>query len=87
MLPESVMTFLNDAARAARTTLPDRHTSLFASGLLDSFSLVEFVTLLESECGVRVADAELKPENFDTLAKIEAFVARKHATRLDEVVI
>jgi acyl carrier protein len=87
MLPESVMAFLNDAARAARTTLPDRDTSLFASGLLDSFSLVEFVALLEGECGVRVADAELKPENFDTLAKIEAFLARKRARQFDEVVI
>jgi acyl carrier protein len=87
MLPESVMTFLNDAARAARTSLPGRDTSLFASGLLDSFSLVEFVALLEGECGVRVADAELKAENFDTLAKIEAFVARSRGARLGEAVI
>lgn len=87
MLPESVMTFLNDAACSARTPLPDRHTSLFASGLLDSFSLVEFVALLEGECGVRVADAELKAENFDTLAKIEVFVARSRGARSGEVVI
>jgi acyl carrier protein len=77
MLPKNVIAYLNDAARTARTTLPDEHTSLFASGLLDSFSLVEFVALLEEECGVRVPDADLKPQNFDTMAKIEAFIVRQ----------
>lgn len=76
MLPETVMTYLHDAARQSRTALPDRNTSLFAAGVLDSFSLVDFVTLLESECGIRVADAELRPENFDTIARVEAFIER-----------
>lgn len=82
MLPESIIQFLNESARAARTSMPDEHSSLFTSGLLDSFSLVEFVSLIESECGIRVSDAELKPENFDTIAKIETFIER---ARLKEV--
>jgi acyl carrier protein len=49
---------------------------LFLAGVLDSFSLVDFVTVLESECGIRVSDDDMRPENFDTLAKVEAFVAR-----------
>ena len=76
MLPEPVMTYLNQAARQARTTVPDRDSSLFVSGLLDSFSLVDFVALIESECDVRVDDADLRPENFDTIAKIESFIER-----------
>ncbi len=76
MLPQAVFSYLNEAAQQARTSLPDRHTSLFTSGLLDSFSLVDFVTLLESECGIKVADAELRPENFDTIARVEAFIER-----------
>jgi transcriptional regulator with GAF, ATPase, and Fis domain len=49
MLPETVNTFLNQAAQQARTKMPERDESLFLSGLLDSFSLVDFVTLIESE--------------------------------------
>jgi len=76
MLPGAVLSYLTQAAEEARTELPDRHSSLFLSGVLDSFALVDFVALLESECGVRVDDAELRPENFDTIAKVEAFVQR-----------
>jgi len=76
MLTTGVMSFLEDAARQARTTLPDRDSSLFLSGVLDSFSLVDFVTLLETECGIQISDDQLRPENFDTLAKIETFVGR-----------
>ena len=76
MLPQGVIAFLNNAATEGRTTLPDRDTSLFLSGVLDSFTLVEFVTVLEKECGIRVDDADLRPENFDTITKVEDFVRR-----------
>ena len=76
MLPQSITNYLQQAAREARAELPDHNTSLFDAGLLDSFSLVEFVSLIEEEYGLRVSDAELKPGNFDTIAKIEAFVAK-----------
>jgi acyl carrier protein len=81
MLPEGVMSFLNKAAREARTEMPDRDSSLFLSGLLDSFSLVDFVTLLESEYAIKIDDSELRPENFDTIAKVEAFIARARAAQ------
>jgi acyl carrier protein len=76
VLPETVINFLNQAAQQARTTLPDRDSSLFQSGVLDSFSLVDFVTLLESECGLKIDDNDLRPENFDTIAKVEAYAER-----------
>ncbi|MCI0489346.1 MAG: acyl carrier protein [Blastocatellia bacterium] len=81
MLPENVMSFLNRAARDARTELPGRDGSLFLSGVLDSFALVDFVAVIESECGIRVDDADLRPETFDTLAKIEAFIERAGQAR------
>jgi acyl carrier protein len=81
MLPESVTTFLNQAAEQARTALPDRDSSLFLSGLLDSFTLVDFVTVIESECNISVDDKDLRPENFDTIAKIESFIERARGPR------
>jgi acyl carrier protein len=76
MLPTTVINYLKQSAQQARTELPAYNGSLFSAGVLDSFGLVDFVALLESECGIQVADAELRPENFDTLAKVEAFVTR-----------
>ncbi len=76
MLPNAIITYLNQAAKEARTEMPDRNTSLFEAGLLDSFSLVEFVTLLENEFGIRVSDAELRPETFETMVKIEDYMVK-----------
>jgi acyl carrier protein len=79
MLPESVLSFLDRAAAEARVEMPGREASLFLAGVLDSFSLVDFVVVLERECGVAVPDAELRPETFESLARIEAFVDRARA--------
>ena len=76
MLPETVLNYLQQSAKQARTELPAYNASLFSAGVLDSFALVDFVALLETECGIRVADAELRPENFDTMAKVETFIVR-----------
>ena len=76
MLPETVLHYLQQSAQQARTELPAYNASLFSAGVLDSFALVDFVALLETECGIRVADADLRPENFDTMAKVETFIAR-----------
>ena len=81
MLPDSIMHFLNEAARQSRATLPDRDASLFLSGVLDSFSLVDFVTVIEGECGIRVEDEDLRPETFDTISRVEAFIARATLTK------
>jgi acyl carrier protein len=82
MLSEPILAYLKQAARDARVEMPGREASLFDAGLLDSFSLVEFVSLLEEEYGVHVSDADLKPSNFDTVAKIEAFVNKTQVVDL-----
>ncbi|MGH9761886.1 MAG: acyl carrier protein [Blastocatellia bacterium] len=74
MLSESLMQFLREAASGARVSLPDRDSSLFLSGVLDSFSLVDFVTVIEAEYGIKVDDPDLRPENFDSIARVEQFI-------------
>jgi acyl carrier protein len=76
MLPSKAIEFLDKAAKDNRVAMPARDCSLFTSGVLDSFSLVDFVSLLEGECGVKIDDADLRPDNFDTISKIEAFIER-----------
>ncbi|HVI74261.1 MAG TPA: acyl carrier protein [Anaeromyxobacteraceae bacterium] len=60
--------------------------SLLDSGILDSTGLVEVVTFLESRFEIAIADTEIIPENFETIARMSAFVARRTGTdeRADE---
>jgi acyl carrier protein len=52
-------------------------TSLVSGGYVDSTGMLEVVGFLETEFSIRVRDEELTPENFDTIDRIAAFVARK----------
>jgi acyl carrier protein len=52
---------------------------LLSEGIIDSHGLMEVVGFLESRYGIVVADDDLLPENFQSLASIEAFVASKAA--------
>ncbi len=51
--------------------------SLFDSGVLDSFALPDLVTALELECGIRIPDADLSPRKFESIARIERYLASK----------
>ena len=48
--------------------------SLFESGLLDSFTLSDLVTALESEFAIRIPDSDLTPRKFDSIERIEAYI-------------
>jgi len=44
---------------------------------LDSFALTDFVTGLEEEFGVTIPDSDLSARKFDTIGKVEAYLAAK----------
>lgn len=50
---------------------------LLADGVIDSHGLMELVGFIEQRYGIKVADADLLPENFQSIERIEAFIARK----------
>lgn len=52
---------------------------LLRSGVIDSTGILELITFLEGEFGVRFKDAELVADNFDTVDRLTAAVARKLA--------
>jgi acyl carrier protein len=56
---------------------PGADDSLFVSGLLDSFALTDFVSGLEEEFGVSVPDSDLSARKFDTISKVDAYLASK----------
>jgi acyl carrier protein len=48
----------------------DRH-------VLDSTGFLELVAFIEEAFGIKVGDAEMIPENLDSIDNVAAFVARK----------
>jgi len=52
-------------------------TSLLDQAIIDSTGVLEVIGFVEQEFGITVEDAEMLPENLDSIARISAFVARK----------
>jgi acyl carrier protein len=51
--------------------------SLLESGIMDSTGILELVAFLEAEFGIAMADADIVPENLDSVAAISAYLDRK----------
>ena len=50
--------------------------SLLGLGIIDSMGVIEIAGFLKSEFGVDAAPDEIRPENFDSISAIAAFVGR-----------
>ena len=74
-LPQAAITFVNENAEINGAQPPAHADDLFRIGALDSFALVDFVTVLEEHCGINVPDADVSPANFRTIELIERYVA------------
>jgi acyl carrier protein len=60
-----------------RNVAPETNESLFDSGYLDSFVLTEMVCEMEREFAIRVPDADLNPRQFETVERIESYLASR----------
>jgi len=54
--------------------------SLIGAGLIDSTGVLELVAFLEGEFALRMADAEIVPENLDSIRAIVGFIEGKRAS-------
>ncbi len=59
----------------------DPGDNLLAKGIVDSHGVMELVAFLEERYGIAVRDEDLTPENFESVARIDEFVARKQDGR------
>ena len=78
-LPQDVIEFLTDSARLNGTQKLSPADDLFSTGTLDSFALVDFISVLEQSCGITVPDAEVLPANFRTIETITTYVDARRA--------
>ena len=53
----------------------DAGESLFDSGVLDSFALLDMIAELEKEFRFKVPEGDLNPRKFDSVARISEYIA------------
>jgi acyl carrier protein len=51
--------------------------SFLERGIIDSTGILELITFIEEEIGIKVDDEEMIPENLDSIDNLVAFIARK----------
>ena len=51
--------------------------SFLNEGIIDSANVMELIMFVEEKFGVEVADEDIVPDNFDSVAKIAAYVRHK----------
>jgi acyl carrier protein len=51
--------------------------SLLREGIIDSLGVVELVEFLQSQFEIKVEQQEVRPDNFDSVANMAAYVRRK----------
>jgi acyl carrier protein len=51
-------------------------------GIVDSTGVLELVCHLQERYGIDIADAELVPDNLDSVVKVASFVDRKQRERV-----
>jgi acyl carrier protein len=54
-------------------------TSLISGGYVDSTGMLEMVGFLEEQFSIKVSDEELVPDNFETIARMVAYLDGKRA--------
>jgi acyl carrier protein len=52
-------------------------TPLLREGIIDSLGVVELVEFVQAHFAVKVEQQDVRPENFDSVARLAEFVRRK----------
>jgi acyl carrier protein len=76
-LPQGVLDYINENAQREGLDQPKEGDDLFRLGVLDSFALVDFISVLEEECGIKIPDGDVNPGNFQSIEAIETYVAAR----------
>lgn len=77
---QAIRTFINENFYVANALDTSDRVSLRDLGIIDSTGVLEVVLFLENAFEIRVEDAEILPENLDSIDAIASFVERKRAS-------
>ncbi len=77
-LASEIRTFIVDNFLFGDTTQPlEDDASLIEAGLVDSTGILELVSHVEATYGLAIKDAEIVPDNFDSINRIAAFIGAR----------
>ena len=76
-LKEKIRSFLQQNFYVQDEAALADQASLLDSGIVDSTGILEVIVFIEKEFGFKVEDAEMLPDNLDSIARIEAYVQRR----------
>ena len=80
-LRDTLSRFIAERLVQDRDATIDPNESLLDRGLVDSVGLLNLITFLESETGVRIPEEAMIPEHFESVVSMEALVAQLKAGR------
>ena len=76
-LAKAIEEFVVESLLFGQSDMLTPEASLLERRIVDSTGILEIVAFIEEHFRVRVEDEELVPDNFDSIARIAAFVTRK----------
>ena len=79
-LESKLLTFVTDTFLFGQRGDLTAQTMLLEKGIVDSTGVLELVVFIEEACGFKVADADLVPENFGSVARLCQYVERRGAS-------
>lgn len=74
---QQIKAFIEKQFPLARARNVDMDFALLENGIVDSLGVLDLVTFLEGEYHITVADDDLIPEHFQTIARLADFVQSK----------
>ena len=80
-LRDDLSRFIAERLLQDRNATVEPEASLLDQGVIDSVGLLNLITFLESNAGIRIPEEEMVPENFESVVAMEAFVERMRAAR------
>ncbi len=73
MTKDELVAFICEDAGLERDEISD-DTLLFSDGFIDSFTMTSLIAFIEEETGITIEQSAVTLENFDTIARIMAYV-------------
>lgn len=77
MIQDQVRAFVTSNFYVAEPDTLKNVDSLLDCGVIDSTGVLEIIAFIEETFGLAVEDAEILPENLDSIERISNFVVRK----------
>ena len=78
---QQLRTFVIDNFLYGRRTQLRDEDSFLDMGIIDSTGLLELVNFIEKQYRVHVEEADLTPENLDSIARLTQFLERKQGNQ------